>query len=124
MKRGFVFIFFSAILNLAAFAQVSDTTIVFNKSVHDFGTIVKSDGAQTYSFEFTNKNPHPVTIQSVRTSCGCTTSVWTKEPVASGAKGYVKVTYTPSGATTFKKSVTVNIDGKEIVLLIRGVVVI
>ena len=105
------------------YAQQADTTVVFNKLVHDFGTVVKDDGAQSYSFEFTNKGNNPVTIQKVVSSCGCTTSGWTKQPVSPGKKGYVKVTYTPSGVTTFNKSITVNIAGgnpEAFVLHIRG----
>jgi len=104
-------------------AQPADTTIVFNKLAHDFGAIVMTNGEQEYSFEFTNKGTQPVTIQKVTTSCGCTTSGWTKEPVAPGKKGYVKVTYRPSGSTTFDKSVTVNIAGgnpETVVLHIYG----
>ena len=122
MKKSILFIIVCAIASMAH-AQQSDTTIVFNKLVHDFGTIVKNDGAQTYSFEFTNKSSHPITIQKVTSSCGCTTSGWTKEPVVPGAKGYVNVTYNPSGSTTFNKSVTVNIAGgtpEVFVLQIQG----
>ena len=126
MKKSIIFIFFSAIINMAAFAQQSDTTVVFNKLIHDFGAITKSDGNQTYTFEFTNKSSHPVIIQKVTTSCGCTTSGWTKDPVEPGAKGYVTVVYKPSGATAFNKSVTVNIEGEipvVTVLQIRGNVI-
>jgi hypothetical protein len=122
MKKGIIFILVCTIANMV-YAQKADTTVVFNKLVHDFGTIVIRDGVQTYSFEFTNKGSHPVTIQKVTSSCGCTTSGWTKEPVAPGAKGYVKVSYTPSGITTFNKSITVNLTGgspEVIVLQIRG----
>ena len=122
MKKSVLFIIVCAIVNMA-YAQSSDTTVVFNKLAHDFGAIVKNDGAQTYSFEFTNKSDQPVTIQKVTSSCGCTTSGWTKEPVAPGAKGSVNVTYTPSGITTFNKSVTVNIAGGNpelFVLQIKG----
>ena len=106
------------------YAQQADTTIVFNKLEHDFGVITTSDGEQEYSFEFTNKGTQPVTIQKVTTSCGCTTSGWTKDPVMSGKKGYVKITYHPSGSTAvFSKSVTVNIAGgnpETLVLYIKG----
>ena len=110
MKKGVFLFIFCAVVKMA-FAQQPDTTVVFNKLVHDFGTIVKSDGDQTFSFEFTNKNSHPVTIRNVTSSCGCAASNWTKEPVAPGAVGYINVTYTLSGATTFNKSITVNVSG-------------
>ena len=134
MKKGFIFIFFSAIVSMAAFAQQPaqqpvqqvDTTVVFNKLVHDFGDITKNDGDQSYTFEFTNKGSHPVIIQKVTTSCGCTTPSWTKEPVAPGKKGYVTATYKPSAVTTINKSITVQVEGGTpaiIILQIRGNVV-
>ena len=104
-------------------AQQPDTTVVFQKLTHDFGAIATADGEQEYSFEFTNRGTQPVTIQKVTTSCGCTTSGWTKEPVAPGKNGYVKVTYRPSEITAFSKTVTVNIAGGNpgtVVLHIRG----
>ncbi len=122
MKKGILLIIVCTIMN-GIYAQQADTIVVFDKLVHDFGAIVKSDGPQTYSFEFTNKGNSPVTIQKVVSSCGCTTSGWTKEPVAPGEKGYVKATYHPSGITTFNKSITVNMAGgtpETVVLRIRG----
>ena len=122
MKKVFVFLIVCTIANMV-YAQQTDTTVVFNKLAHDFGAIVNSDGVQTFTFEFTNKGAQPVTIQKVTSSCGCTTPDWTKEPVAPGKKGNVKVSFNPSGETTFHKSVTVNIAGgnpEVVVLHIRG----
>ena len=125
MKKGILLIIGCVIINTVN-AQQADTTVVFDKLVHDFGVIAKSDGARSYSFEFANKGSSPVTIRKVVSSCGCTTSGWTKEPVSPGEKGYVKVTYNPSGVTTFNKSITVNLAGgspEVLVLHIRGNVI-
>jgi hypothetical protein len=122
MKKGILFIIVCTIANMV-YAQKADTTVVFSKTVHDFGVIVRSDGLQSYSFEYTNRSSVPITIQKVASSCGCTISDWTKVPVASGEKGYVKAEYTPSGVTTFDKSITVSFAGgspEVIVLRIRG----
>ena len=122
MKKVILVIIACTLANVVC-AQQADTTIVFNKLAHDFGAIMTADGEQEYSFEFTNRGTHPVTIQKVTSSCGCTSSGWTKEPVAPGKKGYVKVTYRPSDITAFNKSVTVNIAGgnpETVVLYIRG----
>ena len=117
-----MFIIVCTIANMV-YAQQTDTTVVFNKLAHDFGTIMESGGIQAYTFEFTNTGDQPVTIQRVTSSCGCTTPDWTKEPVAPGKKGIVKVSYHPSGAAPFRKSVTVNIAGgnpKTVTLHING----
>ena len=122
MKKVVLFIIVCTIANMV-YAQQIDTTVVFQKLVHDFGAIVTTDGDVAFSFEFTNKGERPVTIQNVLSSCGCTGSGWTKEPVAPGKKGYVKVTYHPSVVATFNKSVSVTIAGgnpETVVLHIRG----
>ena len=122
MKKSILLVIACTIMAVT-YAQKADTTVVFNKLVHDFGSIVQSDGPQSYSFEFTNNGTSPVSIQKVMPSCGCTTSGWTKEPIAPGQKGYIKATYNPSGTTTFNKSLTVNITGgtpESVVLRLRG----
>jgi hypothetical protein len=122
MKKVFMFLIICSLTNWVH-AQQADTTVVFDKLTHDFGVIVKSDGIQSYTFEFTNKSDQSVTIQNVTSSCGCTTPDWTKEPVAPGKKGTVKVSYTPSGTAPFRKSVTVSIAGgnpKTVTLHISG----
>ena len=125
MKKGILFIIVCTIANMV-YAQQTDTTVVFNRLVHDFGAITPGDGPQTFSFEFTNRGTSPITIQKVTSSCGCTTPDWTKNPVAPGEKGYVKATYHPSGVTTFNKTITVHLAGgtpEVIVLRIRGNVI-
>lgn len=103
----------------------SDTTIVFNKLVHDFGNIIQNAGPQTYKFEFTNTGTEAIIIQRVQPSCGCTTPNWTKEPVAPGETGEVMATYNPGGLAPFDKTLTVTSNGtpSTIVLHIKGVVV-
>lgn len=103
----------------------SDTTIVFNALVHDFGNVVQNAGPQTHTFEFTNTGTEPLIIQNVQASCGCTTPGWTKEPVAPGQKGEVKATYNPGGVMPFDKTLTVRSNGTPgmIVLHIKGNVV-
>ncbi|MGA3007421.1 MAG: DUF1573 domain-containing protein [Opitutaceae bacterium] len=44
-------------------------------------------------FPFTNTSNHPVTITSVRTSCGCTTAALDKKTYAAGEKGTIAVSF-------------------------------
>ncbi len=98
--------------------------ISFEEMVHDFGVIKESDGAAEYEFKFINNGTEPITIINVKASCGCTTPGWTKEPVASGEAGYIKVKYnTKNRPGPFNKSLTVttDLDGGQIIKLhIRG----
>lgn len=61
-------------------------------------------------------------IQNVETSCGCTTPVWTKEPVAPGKIGELKVTYDAKYPGRFHKTITVftNTEDSPIELTITG----
>jgi hypothetical protein len=118
---------FSAILLIAVFlngkAQTADSTLVINfeSTVHDYGTIDQgSDG--TYEFKFTNDGKTPLILSNVRSSCGCTVPSWTKDPVAPGKEGVIKVVYNTSRVGSFTKTVTVTSNAKnnQVVLQIKG----
>ncbi len=110
---------------LPAAAQEGGTYAV-NEKVHDFGTIKEKDGNVTTVFVLTNLNKEPLVINNVRTSCGCTTPEWTKEPIATGAQGHVKAIYAAAGRPgPFEKTITVDTNGSpnSISLTIKGTVV-
>jgi mono/diheme cytochrome c family protein len=68
------------------------------------------DRAAEFMFQVTNKGAHPVTIQSTRTSCGCTVAELPSLPwvLAPGAGGVMKVTVDFAGKDGWiTKSVTV-----------------
>ena len=100
------------------------SSIVFDKLVHDFGTMEKGGDA---SCVFTVKNitKKPVTLTNVKTSCGCTAADWPKEPVAKKKKGSIKVKYDSNRIGKFTKTIKVFIDGNEnpIQLEIKGTIV-
>lgn len=67
----------------------------FVATEHDFGKIV--DGVKvSFKYKFTNVGGSPIIISSVKTSCGCTASNWTKEPVQPGQSGVVELTFDSS----------------------------
>lgn len=95
--------------------------ITFVKNLHDFGEIPnKGDG--TYEFEFKNTGKEPLTITNVRTSCGCTTPFWPKEPINKGKTGVIKVKYDTKRVGNFTKTITVTSNAKNSteVLTIKG----
>jgi len=98
--------------------------ITFQEESHDFGTI-KEGVIGEYTFKFTNSGTQPLILTDVRPSCGCTTPDWSKEPVAPGKTGLIKVKFNSSGRPgKFNKSITVssNIPNETKVLFISGVV--
>ena len=97
--------------------------ITFEKLQHDFGTFKEELGVQTVSFNFKNEGKVPLILNNVQASCGCTTPEWTREPVAPGAKGVIKVSYDPRNRPgVFNKTIRVssNADNADVVLTILG----
>ncbi|MBP9019103.1 MAG: DUF1573 domain-containing protein [Bacteroidales bacterium] len=100
-------------------------SIEFNKTIHDFGYIDMNSGPRSCSFIFKNISNQPVVIQTVISSCGCTTPEWTKSPVKPGEKGKIDVTFlNDQGPYPFDKSLTVYVTGssRPIVLRVKGIV--
>lgn len=102
-----------------------DKQIQFDKEVHDFGDFSLDDGEQSCVFTLTNNSDKPIVIQTVISSCGCTTPDWTKEPILPGKKGQVTAVFMNNqGPYPFDKVLSVYITGNKnpYVLHIRGVV--
>lgn len=90
-------------------------------NTHEFGSIPQGIPV-TYSFTFTNTGKNPLILSAVTPSCGCTSPEWTKEPIAPGKSGVIKVTYNAQAMGSFTKTVTItsNAADSPAVLYIRG----
>lgn len=113
------------ISSLSLFAQITkpavNDSIVFNKTVHDYGTVVQgSDG--NCEFSFINKGKMPLVISNVSSSCGCTVPQWPKEPIGPGKSGTIQVKYDMNRIGAISKSITVisNAANTPVVLQIKG----
>lgn len=107
----------------AAPAPTPQDSIIFESTVHDYGTVVQaSDGS--CQFVFKNKGKAPIVLNDVKASCGCTVPEWTRTPVAPGEQGTIKVTYNTNNMGAFTKSITVNSNAvnSPLVLIIKGTV--
>ncbi len=99
--------------------------VAFNKTVHDFGAVSRSDGPLSCNFEVTNTGEEDLTIFAVVSSCGCTDVSWTREAIKPGEKGTISATYTnDEGPYPFDKAITVytSADKRPVILHIKGVV--
>ncbi len=100
------------------------SVIQFDKTTFDFATIKEEKGIVTGVFKFKNTGKSDVQILSVRPSCGCTTSEYTKEPVKPGGTGVIKATYDPAGRPgPFNKSIAVTTNDQNspnVTLFIKG----
>ena len=96
--------------------------IEFAKDTHDYGNI-KYGADGTCNFEFKNTANAPLIISGAKASCGCTIPEYTKEPVAPGAKGSLKVTYDTKRPGLINKNITVSsnaVNDPSKVLRIKG----
>lgn len=99
-------------------AQISADELTFN-----FGNISEADGLASHVFIIKNTGNGPLVITRVTASCGCTRPEWTKEPIAPGKTGEVKITYNPKGRPgPFHKTISVFSNGKKgsYMLAIKG----
>ena len=124
MKNIFTFLilmFFA--FSLSATGQTVNSKVDFETLEHDFGSIKEEAGSQTFNFKFTNSGTSPLILNNVRASCGCTTPEWTKDPIAPGQEGLIKVSYNPRNRPgPFNKTVTVssNAENATVILRIKG----
>lgn len=128
MKKAFILaaIFCFTIFGLTAQnpQSASKDSIIFEKLVHDYGTITQgADG--NCEFVFTNKGEKPIILSNVRASCGCTAPTWPREPILPGQQGVIKVGYNTLIVGGFSKviSVTSNAANSNVTLTVKGNVV-
>ena len=96
--------------------------ISFDKTTHSFGDLVK-DAPATATFTIKNNQTEPLVITHVGTSCGCTVPEFTKEPIAPGKTGEIKLKYDSRKVGYFKKSAQIKTkEGKFFTLYIDGTV--
>ena len=88
------------------------TTLVADKMVHDYGTIRKGS-LNTAVFTITNTGNHPLIINRVSASCGCTNVTWEKQPVEPGQTATISVEMKPDETGYFNKLIEVYCNAKE-----------
>ena len=91
----------------------------------DYGNIPEDGGLANHIFTIKNTGSSPLVIRQVAASCGCTTPDWTKEPIASGSSGEIKVAYDPQGRPgNFSKTISVYCENADpVILSIKGNVI-
>ena len=81
----------------SAYAQEElNSALVFETYEWDFGQIDEADGVVQHTFRFVNVSNNPIQIDNVATSCGCTTVLYSTQPVAGGEYGELTVAFDPS----------------------------
>lgn len=106
-------------------AQDKDAAISSKATDHDFGVIKEAAGKVSHTFTIDNTGLKPLVITRIIAACGCTTPEYSKEPIAPGKSGSIKVTFDPNGRPgPFVKTVAVYSNGSKgsFTLRIKGIV--
>ena len=125
MKKQIILLV-TLLLTLSLNAGSGKAKITFDSPRYDFGYIQESKGNVTHAFEFTNSGNAPLIIIDTRSTCGCTASHFTKEPIVPKGKGKIVVNFNPEGRPgTFRKEIKVytNASKAAVKLIVEGVVV-
>jgi len=87
--------------------ELALTTIQFEESSFDFGKVDEGKKVE-HIFKFTNTGENPLVLKDARASCGCTIPEYTKDTIAPGKVGELKVIYDSAGKEgKIEKTVTV-----------------
>lgn len=125
-KLSLIVLALLAAVTFAVAQQNSDKKVpkaIFEKNEHDFGKVEENKKTVSTTFKFKNEGNAPLIIQRVASTCGCTASDYTKEPILPGKEGNVTVTYSTTGRPgIINKSVTIfsNVPDSVYVLKIKG----
>lgn len=98
--------------------------IQFTSQEFDYGEINEGDIVE-HDYEFKNIGTAPLLIVEVNTTCGCTVPEWSKDPVAPGATGSVRVKFDSTnkeGLQNKEVSIFANTIPNKTVLTIKGIV--
>jgi len=124
--KQIIFIFMAIVLAAGTVSAQSDGAVISTEEASfDFGDIKEADGKVSHTYVIENKGNAPLVVTRVIASCGCTTPEWTKEPIAPGKSGNIKVTFDPANRPgPFAKTISVYSNGKtgSFVLTLRGTV--
>ncbi len=120
MRRTLATLLAATVAVMVSLAQVR-----WLETEHDFGAFNEDDGKVSTEFKFVNDSESPVTIDHVRSSCGCTVPQYSKATVNHGDTAAITVVYNPSGRPgRFSKSLMVKLSNDSTEkLLIKGVVI-
>ena len=131
MKSRFINIMLQAAAVILAYMGVASAQSQFggiaelDKTVHDFGEVLTTDGPLSCKFTVSNISAKPINIITVVSSCGCTDVTWTREAIEPGKTGTISATYqNEDGPFPFDKTLTVYLAEykQPVILRLRGTV--
>lgn len=70
--------------------------ISWESTTFDFGQLKQGEKTTT-TFNFTNSGEAPLIINNVQTTCGCTATEWSRQPILPMGTGKITVTFNSAG---------------------------
>lgn len=126
MKSASLLAILFTLLASTAFGQSESTSLTFESTAHEFGTIKQGDVVK-HTFKYRNNNDAPVKITNVKPSCGCTVPSFSRDEIQPGETGEIFVKFNSAGKMgKQRKSVTVMLDqegARPVILRLNGEVV-
>ena len=98
---------------------------LFENRTHNLGEVIQGEQVN-YTFYFENIGKSTLIISDIGATCGCTTSILSKEPIQPGEKGEIPVLFDTThknGEVVVHVVVTANIYPAQIVLTLKANVV-
>lgn len=123
MLRNFITL---CTLLLSAASALAAPSAKWLETTHNFGAFDEDLGPVSCDFLYVNTSSEPLSIVAARSSCGCTSPVYDRTPVAPGDTGRVHVSYDPAGRPgSFTKTVSIQFSDspRPDKLYIKGIVV-
>jgi len=105
-------------------ANPNAPVLSFDKLEHDYGTMYQNADGNAY-FVYTNTGKEPLIFSRVKSSCGCTTPKWSRQPLMPGQSDTLKVRYDTKRLGSFHKSITIssNASVSRMILQVKGKVI-
>lgn len=89
-----------------------DESLILKETEHDFSKIPQ--GKPVYhEFWIQNTGKTPLKLDNVSATCGCTTPIWSREPIAPGASTTIRVGYNAAAEGYFEKFITINYNTSQ-----------
>jgi len=103
-----LFIFFSTTHPSGADSKV----VWLDQNEYEFGDIPRDEPVQ-HTFTFKNISGEPLRIDNVRTSCGCTGTTWSFEPIPADSTSAIVLEYDARQPGYFRKYAKVFFNGQR-----------
>ncbi|HSB92742.1 MAG TPA: DUF1573 domain-containing protein [Flavitalea sp.] len=104
---------------VTTYSQAVGDSLQLMEPAFNFGKIPQGKPV-FHDFQVRNKGKDSLTISNVQASCGCTTPEWDHSPIPPGEKAIIKVGYNAATEGAFSKSVSINANGQEKIIVISG----